>query len=104
MILRRLRPAQGVKFAWLPVWTDEGLVWFERVQYRWNNTEFGSYSYRRLMWEPQYATLPADKDVTICVTPPDTAKCRELRTDGPTPCWYPKCTCMNVGGSTCGAQ
>jgi hypothetical protein len=54
MILRSLRPSQGIKFAWLPVWTDEGKVWLEFVHYRWNATEFGSYTYRRWISDERY--------------------------------------------------
>lgn len=157
MRLRTLRPLQGIKFAWLPVWTDEGKVWLEWVHFKWNATEFGSYSYRRVRYKTDAFGLKKvdyerecpeceangrcarhpEKSCTICAgadspgfytgclikdghgdgtwdcdghghlepryaTPPDISKCVELRTDGPTPCRYPHCTCMYIGGSTCG--
>jgi hypothetical protein len=122
MLLRKLRPNQGIRFAWLPVWTDEGEVWLEWVHYRWNATEFGSYSYWRWVPEKRYTQgerafapppglhVEIDKEgrrffgyeAVSYATPPDISKCGKLRDDGPTPCHYPHCTCMNVGGSTCG--
>jgi hypothetical protein len=33
------------------------------------------------------------------VIPPNVSKCGERNTNDP--CRYPKCTCMNIGGSTC---
>lgn len=54
MIIRALRPAQGIRFAWLPVMTAEGKVWLEFVHYRWVDTEFGGYVYKRLIPEDRY--------------------------------------------------
>lgn len=34
-------------------------------------------------------------------TPPNISKCAERNTNDP--CYYPHCTCMNLGGSTCPA-
>jgi hypothetical protein len=161
MLIRKLRPKQGLKFAWLPVWTDEGKVWLEWVHYRYHDVGLdGSYSYRRVRYKhdafglkkidydvrwietpygrrPEFTPAPEKSICTICAgadspgfytgclikdghgdgswdcdghghlepryaAPPDTSKCVELRTDGPTPCRYPHCTCMNIGGPTCG--
>lgn len=30
-------------------------------------------------------------------TPPNWRRCRNLQSDGPTPCWYPHCDCMGNG-------
>lgn len=80
MLIRKQRPASGTCFAWLPKPTSEGTVWLEYVHFEWNDTEFGSYSYRRVP--------------TFYSTPPNPEKCKNYQHDGPTPCWHPHCTCM----------
>src|SRR6185369_12985681 len=105
MMIYRKRPYEGTWFAWRPVWTPEGLIWLEPVRFRRKTVALGGYIYDRLPSyivhdgaTTEYTTLPQDKGVTLI------SKCKELRRDGPTPCHYPHCTCMNEGGSTCGAQ
>lgn len=52
MIINRApKPKTGICFAWTPKWTEQGSVWLEWVHWRYNDTEFGSYTYRR--WIPQ---------------------------------------------------
>jgi hypothetical protein len=51
MLIRSLRPAQGIRFAWLPVDTPEGRVWLEHVHYRWVDSEFGGYRYERVYYK-----------------------------------------------------
>ena len=51
MIICKLPPKQGIRFAWLPVWTEDGKVWLEWVHFRYNDVGLeGSYTYRR--WGP----------------------------------------------------
>ena len=51
MIICKLPPKQGIRFAWLPVWTEDGKVWLEWVHFRYNDVGLeGSYTYRR--WVP----------------------------------------------------
>lgn len=126
MLLRKPSPDRGIHFAWLPVWTDEGKVWLEWVHFERVDDAYDvhPWRYRRWVSEKKYAegqnvkfaTLPPRLWVEIdtqgrrffgyeavsYATPPDISKCGKLRDDGPTPCHYPHCTCMNVGGSTCG--
>jgi hypothetical protein len=140
MIIKRNRPEQGIRFAWLPVWTGEGRVWFEYVHFNWVEGwgwgSDGHYEYKRWVPEARYGqgertqskfTTPPvrlsfpyliapkgdivetdaqgreffGQDAYHYATPPDHSKCGKLRADGPTPCHYPHCTCMNVGGSKC---
>lgn len=55
MLIRKLRPKRGIKFAWKPVWTDEGQVWFEWVHYEWTDGGLdGGYIYRRWIPEKEY--------------------------------------------------
>ena len=54
MLLRRNKPNSGISFAWTPKWTPDGLVWLEWVHWKFNDTEFGSYSYARWISEPDY--------------------------------------------------
>lgn len=91
----RTHPDIGVCFAWLPTWTPDGLVWLERIRYERTD---GAYDINP--WH--YERLAPHLTQTIYATPPDIQKCKQLRTDGPTPCWYPNCNCMNEGGSRCG--
>lgn len=52
------RPEQGIRFAWLPVWTDEGKVWLEHVHFKWIEGwgwgSDGHYEYRRYLDEERY--------------------------------------------------
>jgi hypothetical protein len=142
MLISRNTPPEGVCYAWLPTWTPEGKVWFERVHYRWIDHGFGGWEYARWIpedryqagerrrflgerphqpvktitesykrvgdvscmdrlvefearetWEEEQERLRANPPKHYA-TPPDYLKCRNLRDDGPTPCWYPSCSCM----------
>ncbi len=48
MLLARNSKLSGVRFAWLPKWTPDGLVWLEFVRRYWNDHEFGGWYYERL--------------------------------------------------------
>lgn len=63
MLIRKLRPSEGIRFAWFPVMTPEGEVWFEHVHYRWIDTGFGGgYQYERVtyMRDEPFDTLMVD--------------------------------------------
>lgn len=94
MLISKRRPDAGICFAWTPKWTPDGMVWLERVHYRYNDTEFGSYSYSRVVPEKYYGGVERkwdplrDFDRRLCIA--------EMGH-----CHYPNCTCMNVDGSQC---
>lgn len=87
MLLRRRTPKTGVCFAWTPKGTPDGIVWLEMVRYRFNESEFGNWTYTRLPrvtnWNPTFYTTPAVP-----------AKCKNFNPSGPTPCWHPHCDCQ----------
>ncbi len=139
MIISKKRPASGIRFAWLPVQTNnEGRVWLEYVHFNWIEGwgwgSDGHYEYWRLIPQARYDageraqnkfwggkaydpeavealefSTPYREETDVrgrkyfgwnaayFKTPPNTSKCGKLRTDGPTPCHYPHCTCMDVG-------
>jgi hypothetical protein len=107
MLIKRNQPAtSGIFFAVWPRWTPDGYAALEWLHWEyvesWGWGSEGHYRYAR-------ASSPHelyDKGVRRkfwggktydYATPPDISKCGKLRTDGPTPCHYPHCTCMNVG-------
>lgn len=110
MLLRPARtPASDIKFAWLWVHAGAGrgapagTVWFEKVRVIYDEHGLGGQSYRRLdrlpktlkSWEPSRQCAGkslGDPEPDFYMTPPDKRVCKNLRTDGPTPCWYPHCT------------
>lgn len=118
MRLRALRPSQGIRFAWWPVWTPEGKVWLEHVHFEWVEGwgwgSDGHYSYRRMIPQDRYDAgerlqsgakayghepgCPECEANGVCArhvryaTPPNPENfCKNFRTDGPTPCHYPHC-------------
>lgn len=101
MLLRRQPPKNGICFAWLPVWTSEGKVWLEWVHYRFNDTEFGSWSYERFVPQDRYDAGDRAQNKfwggkaydDVKYVTPDTPKtfCKNYRTNGSTPCHYPYC-------------
>ena len=54
MLVRKLVPAQGICFAWWPTWTPDGLVWLEFVHYKFIDTEFGGWDFRRMVPQDRY--------------------------------------------------
>lgn len=114
MIIRKHSPKTGICFAWLPVWTSEGKVWLEWVHYRFNDTEFGSWSYERFVPQDRYdagdraqnkfwgGKAYDDGSTTSYETPPGDPKkfCHNYRTNGPTPCHYPDCKVTDEHGVT----
>jgi hypothetical protein len=82
MIIRKAPQPSGICFAWLPKRTVTGWVWLERVFWEriesWGWGSDDTFVYHRI---PEY------------VTPPDVTACQNYRTDGPTPCRYPRCMC-----------
>lgn len=120
MLLRRKSPDEGIFFAVWPRRTSEGLA-VGRLRYRlipswgWGSGSYYEYEQYDAATEenkieraeivreqagPEFFSKPGDS----FATPPDKSKCGKLRTDGPTPCHYPQCTCMIFSGSTCGGE
>ena len=103
MRLRGLRKSSGKCFAWLPTWTDEGLVWLEWLYFRyvesWGWGSCGTYVYSRFIPLPRYyaGERVNEAGVKSYATPPGDPRifCRNFNPDGPTPCHYPHCL---VGG------
>jgi hypothetical protein len=80
MILVKRRPEQGMWFAWRPVSTPNGVVWWETVRFEWID---GSVFYYRTSPEMERAWAAAHgKPVKDA-------------------CNYPRCTCMIEHGTTC---
>jgi hypothetical protein len=117
MLLRKRTPPTGICFAWTPKWTPDGAVWLEWVHYKFDEHGLGGISYTRWVPEAQYDKCENETwkqerarlhrwargggDALRYATPPDIEKCRNLNPDGATACWYPYCSCMNVGGTKC---
>lgn len=115
MLLRRRAPDRGIFFALWPRRTSEGLAvgWlhYEWVE-SWGWGSDGYWRYTPWVPEPEYQTgetwneeqarLHAGPPPRFYATPPDKANCRNNDGRATVPCWYPHCTCMNIGGSTCG--
>jgi hypothetical protein len=115
MLLSRKR-TEGNCFAWLPKNTPEGRVWLERVHYHliegwgWGSDSTWAYTRwipdreydagKRETWDAEQARLHKS-DPQGYATPPDVSKCRNFNSYGTTACWYPHCSCMNVGGTKC---
>jgi hypothetical protein len=70
VIIKRNRPKSGIRFAWLPVQTSEGLVWLEWVHFRYLDHEFGGVVYERFIPEKRYDKGERAK---MYMTPPDRA-------------------------------
>lgn len=73
MLLRKRKPAEGIRFAWLPVWTPDGKVWLEWVHYRWIDNGFGGYEYARWIPEADY-NRGARRNFGIPLKPSDKPK------------------------------
>jgi hypothetical protein len=87
VLLFRPSAKQGTCFAWLPKRTPDGLVWLETVRFEFNDSEFGSWHYRRL---PKVSNRKPD----YYLTPPHWSGCKNFNKTGPTPCWHPHCDCF----------
>lgn len=119
MRIKRTPRTSGIFFAIWPRRTVEGdLVAFEWLHWGyvegWGWGSDGHYVYRRWVPETEYdqgkrANTPRANhcepfDDMTYATPPHCDRCRNLVSDGPTPCWYPHCDCMVSGVFPCGCE
>lgn len=126
MRITKEKPERDIRFAWLPVRTDEGLVWLEHVHFQWVEGwgwgSSGFYVYQRMIPQDRYDAgerkpssakayghqpgCPECEANGVCArhvryaTPPgDPATfCKNYRTDGPTPCHWPHCRWVDDPG------
>jgi hypothetical protein len=93
MLIKRARPSSGKFFALWPRRTPDGWAVFEWLNWEVTSWGWGSGNAYHYWRDPapiaEYSTPPGDPKVF----------CKNYQSDGPTPCWYPKCRVVDSSGT-----
>ena len=93
MLIKGTRPTRGKFFAIWPRRTRQGWAALEWLNWElvpgWGWGSDDTYRYWRGTGNDE---AEAAAEYT---TPADLKRCANYQADGPTPCWHPRCDCMN---------